>query len=346
MLTDFYVLNNIIPVGNQKKPDFQITFFLTSPSFWLTGIITMFTSLISGWKMVFVRGPVKDNVILSTIQNYKINICLLSPTALQGLLVSTYKNAYDLSSLMLIFTGGSTLGADSALKMQKELFKNRVPVLQVYGMTELGAITMSPPTANKPGSVGLLKPGYSCKVEDLETGEPLGPEIQGELCIKGSYIMNGYYNNPEATAAVFDEDGWFHTGDIGYYDEDGYLYIVDRLKDLIKYKSYHIAPTELENVLRTHPSVKDVAVFGIPHPTDGDHATAFVVALRTVTEKELLEFVAERVSKNKQLRGGIRFVEFIPYTPSGKPKRRTLRAQLIAEMQNSNGANPSIQPTG
>ncbi|XP_073971794.1 luciferin 4-monooxygenase-like isoform X2 [Rhodnius prolixus] len=340
-LTNSYLINLLNAAHNKM----ELTSLLTSPLFWLTGVKILFTGLFGGWKMVFVRGPVKENVVLSTIQNYKVNVWSTSPTALQGILVSPYKNAYDLSSLMIVYVAGACLGADSTLKMQKEIFRNRTPILQAYGMTEIGIVSVTTLSYNKPGSCGILRPGYSCKIESLENGEPLGPEMQGEICIKGPYLMKGYINNPEATAAVYDEDDWFHTGDIGYYDEDCFLYVVDRLKDLIKYKSYQIAPTELENVLKTHPAVGDVAVFGMPHPIDGDHAIAFVAAVRTVSETELLEFVAERVSPNKQLRGGIRFVEFIPHTATGKPKRRALRAQLIAEMQNSKGTE-NEQPTG
>uniref|UniRef100_T1HAQ2 Uncharacterized protein n=2 Tax=Rhodnius prolixus TaxID=13249 RepID=T1HAQ2_RHOPR len=201
-------------------------------------------------------------------------------------------------------------------------------------MTEVGIISSSKVGFNKVGATGLLAKGCKCKIENLETGDPLGPGKKGEICVKVPYVMKGYVNNPEATAALFDKDGWVHTGDIGYYDEEGYLFVIDRIKELIKYKSYHISPTELEDILRKHPAVKEAVVVGVPHPTDGDHAVAFVVSNKPVSEHELVQYVAERVTETKQLRGGVRFVQEIPYTPTGKPKRKTLRDQLIENSSN------------
>ncbi|XP_014276188.3 luciferin 4-monooxygenase [Halyomorpha halys] len=333
MLSDTYLLTTVKFLRNDMR---ELTFLQTSPLFWLSGVMSLLTIITAGFKMIFLRGPAKEAVLLSTIQNYKVNIWFSAPTTLQSLLVFPSRGAYDISSLQMINCGGAALSADSQLRIQRELFRNRTMLLQVYGMTELGGVSVSAPGKIKPGSCGTLTAGTSVKIEDIETGESLGPEQEGEVCVKVKYFMLGYARNPEATSATFDEDGWFHTGDIGYYDEDGYLYIIDRIKDLIKYKSYQIAPAEIENVLRTHPAVKDCSVFGIPHPTDGDHATAFVVAHKNLTENELLEYVAERVSENKQIRGGIRFVEFIPRTSTGKPKRRALRSQLMSELQGIN----------
>ncbi|KAK9504174.1 hypothetical protein O3M35_010563 [Rhynocoris fuscipes] len=242
MLSDLYLLNSLIAPQDR---DIRITYFLASPLFWLSGVLLLFTTLSLGGKMIFVRGPVKDKVILSAFQKYQVNTTLLSPSTWQGLLVSPYRNVYDISSIVMALSGGAALRAESALKMEKELFQNRIPILQGYGMTEIGVASFSPADANKPGSIGILKTGYSCKIEDVETGELLGPDKEGEVCIKCPYIMRGYYNNPEATAASFDEDGWFRTGDIGYYDEDGYLYIVDRMKELIKYRSYHVSQFQI-----------------------------------------------------------------------------------------------------
>ncbi|XP_014259052.1 4-coumarate--CoA ligase 1-like isoform X1 [Cimex lectularius] len=333
MLTDVYLLQNMPHFS--RKIDKQPTTLLTSPVFWMSGTTILLGSLIGGLKLVFVRGPPKEVELLSCIQNYKANIWFSLPMTLNALLDFPGKDAYDLSSLVILSVGGVILSADSALRIQKELFRNKISILQGYGMTEMGVIATGLPGLNKPGSCGVLKPGIKCRIEDLETGDSLGPGQEGEICLKSPFMMKGYINNPEATAATFDDNGWFHTGDIGYYDEDGFLFVIDRLKDLFFYKSYQIAPAEIENVLRTHPAVKDVAVFGIPHPIDGDHATAFVVANKAISETQLLEFVAERVPEKKQIHGGIRFVEFIPKTSTGKPKKKALRAQLL-ELEGTN----------
>uniref|UniRef100_A0A0K8T641 Luciferin 4-monooxygenase n=1 Tax=Lygus hesperus TaxID=30085 RepID=A0A0K8T641_LYGHE len=331
MLNDLYVINGITPLP--KRGD--MTILLTSPIFWLSGVLLFFSGIASGFRIAFLRGPAKESVIMSTIHNYRPQVWFTAPHTLLAMLSSPSRGQYDLSSLLMVLSGGSALSADSSLRIQKEIFRNRIPVCQGYGMTELGVVAQSMPGLSKPGSVGVLKPGLKCKVVDLEEGTNLGPEREGEICIKGPYMMKGYHNNPEATEACFDDEGYFHTGDIGYFDEDGFIFIVDRIKDLMKYRTYQIAPAELENVLRTHPVVKDVAVFGVPHPLDGDHPMAFVVAKQTVSEQHLLDFVADRVSEKKQLRG-VRFVEFIPKTSTGKPKRRALKVQFLAEIQGLN----------
>ncbi|BES95067.1 AMP-Hypothetical protein enzyme [Nesidiocoris tenuis] len=338
MLDDLYILNQVVALPRRG----DMTLLLTSPMFWLSGILFFFTAIINGIKLAFLRGPAKESVVMSTISNYKPQVWFTAPSMLLGMLSSPSKGQYDLSSLQMVISGGASLSADSSLRIQKEIFRNRIPVLQGYGMTELGVITQSLPGLAKPGSVGVLKPGVKCKIVDIDDGHNLGPEEEGEICVKSEYMMRGYINNPEATAACFDEDRWFHTGDVGYFDEDGFIFIVDRIKDLMKYRTYQIAPAELENVLRNHPAVKDVAVFGVPHPQDGDHPMAFVVAKQSVSEQQLLDFVADRVSEKKQLRGGVRFVEFIPKTSTGKPKRRTLKAQFLAEMQGLNIINANL----
>lgn len=132
-------------------------------------------------------------------------------------------------------------------------------------------------------------------------------------------------NNPKATEECITPDGWFHTGDIGYYDEEGNFFIVDRLKELIKYKGFQVPPAELEALLHTHPNVLDVAVVGIPDEGAGELPKAFVVSKGEITEGEIIEFVAQRVSPHKKLRGGVEFIEQIPKTASGKILKRELK---------------------
>jgi acyl-CoA synthetase (AMP-forming)/AMP-acid ligase II len=210
-------------------------------------------------------------------------------------------------------------------------------VRQAYGMTESSALVLSTPYEEditkfirKPGTVGLPLPTVQMKVICTTSGEALGPGQQGEVCIKSPCLMLGYINNPEATSATIDKDGWLHTGDIGYYDEDDYFFIVDRLKELIKYNAYQVAPSELEAIILTHPQVMDTAVVGLPDPSAGELPLAFVVRKpgATVTESELQQFVDEKVAAFKKLRGGVRFVSAIPRTASGKMLRRELKAAI------------------
>nr|CAD7259178.1 unnamed protein product [Timema shepardi] len=162
---------------------------------------------------------------------------------------------------------------------------------------------------------------------DLVTGKTLGPNKEGELCFKGAQIMKGYYGDSKSTSECFDEEGYFHTGDVGYYDTDGYFFIVDRIKELIKYKAFQVAPAELEAILLKHPSIEDAAVVGVPDEISGELPKAFVVKKQgvDVSEEEIVKFVEGQVSPHKKLRGGVTFVDSIPKTSSGKILRRELR---------------------
>lgn len=180
----------------------------------------------------------------------------------------------------------------------------------------------------KLGSIGSLFPGVHCKVVNPETGKICGANEAGELCFKGRLIMKGYLGNEQATREIIDAEGWLHSGDIGYYDENRHFYIVDRLKELIKYKGFQVPPAQLEDVLLGHPAVLDAAVIGIPDMASGDLPRAFVVKqpkAKGVTEKDLIDFVASKVSDYKRLRGGLQFITAIPRNPNGKIMRRQLR---------------------
>jgi acyl-CoA synthetase (AMP-forming)/AMP-acid ligase II len=203
-------------------------------------------------------------------------------------------------------------------------------IQQVYGLSETSPATHANPDdpANiKLASVGPCVPNTECKVVDLASGEALGPNQQGELCMRGPQVMLGYLNRPEATAQVIEPEGWFHSGDIGYADDDGYFYIVDRVKELIKYKALQVAPAELEAVLLAHPAVADAAVIPSPDEEAGEVPKAFVVlkldAPPDTTPEALMAFVAERVAPYKKIRR-LEFIEQIPKTASGKILRRLL----------------------
>jgi acyl-CoA synthetase (AMP-forming)/AMP-acid ligase II len=161
------------------------------------------------------------------------------------------------------------------------------------------------------------------RVVSIETGTDLDRHERGEVWVRGPQVMKGYLNRPDATAATITPDGWLKTGDIGYYDEDGYFYIVDRLKELIKYKAYQVAPAELEALLLTHPSVADVAVIGVPDEEAGELPKAYIVPRGEVTVEEIMAFVAERVASYKKIRL-LEFTDQIPKSSSGKILRRVL----------------------
>lgn len=179
----------------------------------------------------------------------------------------------------------------------------------------------------------------SIKLRDPITGRSLGPQTVGEVCIKGPMVMKGYYGNDAATRASFTPNGWLLTGDLAYYDEHQHFYVVDRIKELIKYKGYQVAPAEIEAVLLTHAAIKDVGVVGVPdgRVEVGELPVAFVVRQpdeRGLTEHEVQRYVAERLSHQKHLRGGVVFVAAIPKNPSGKILRRDLKVLAAQRIGN------------
>jgi acyl-CoA synthetase (AMP-forming)/AMP-acid ligase II len=173
------------------------------------------------------------------------------------------------------------------------------------------------------GGIGPPLPNTEAKVVDVSTGAELGAKQEGEICIRGPQVMKGYLNRPEATAAMIDGEGWLHTGDIGYVDEEGCFFVVDRVKELIKYKGLQIAPAELEAVLLAHPAVADAAVIPMASDEAGEVPKAFVVLRGEAATEEILGFVAERVAPYKKIRC-LEVTDQIPKSPSGKILRRVL----------------------
>ncbi|EDS34717.1 luciferin 4-monooxygenase [Culex quinquefasciatus] len=261
-------------------------------------------------------------LFLESIQKYKVNLMTVVPPLMVFLAKHPIVDNYDLSSLMTLICGAAPLSKEIEDKVRDRL--GIAFIRQGYGLSEttLGVL-MQTGFENKAGCVGKVRMGQWVKVIEPETGKILGPNQRGELCFKGSLIMKGYVGMESA----IDADGWLHTGDVGYYDEDEDFFIVDRIKELIKYKGFQVPPAELEAILLKNPKVKDAAVIGIPDERVGELATAYVVKEddEQVSAEEIVKFVASQVSPQKQLHGGVRFIDEIPKTASGKILRRELR---------------------
>ncbi|MDQ3821176.1 MAG: 4-coumarate--CoA ligase family protein, partial [Acidobacteriota bacterium] len=254
---------------------------------------------------------------LHSIQRYRVTRAHVVPPIMLALAKQPVVDRYDLSSLKLVMSAAAPLREETSRACTERL---KCFVKQGYGMTEASPAThMCPEGVDeiRHGSVGQCVPNTECKVVDLETGGELGPNQEGEICVRGPQVMLGYLNRPEATLQAIDADGWLHTGDVGYADEAGFFYIVDRAKELIKYKAFQVAPAELEAVLLTHPSVADAAVIPSPDEEAGEVPKAFVVLKRDATEEEIKEFVRERVAPFKKIRR-VEFIEQIPKSASGK----------------------------
>jgi acyl-CoA synthetase (AMP-forming)/AMP-acid ligase II len=271
---------------------------------------------------------------LELVQKHKVTRVNLVPPILVGLAKHPIVDKYDLSSLIELFSGAAPLGKELANEV-----KNRIGcrVVQGYGLTETSPVThvynLTLTETDKLSSVGPAIPNTEVMVVDVKTGQPLGRNENGEIWIRGPQVMKGYLNNPDATDATLDDDGWLHTGDIGYVDEDGFFYIVDRLKELIKYKGYQVAPAELEALLLSHPAIADVAVIPSPDEEAGEVPKAFVVLKAEATPEAIMDWVAERVSPQKKVRR-VEFVDSVPKSLSGKILRRVLVEQERAKMGN------------
>jgi 4-coumarate--CoA ligase len=259
-------------------------------------------------------------------QEHRVTRSFVAPPIVVALAKHPIVDQYDLSSVRQVFSGAAPLSAELAAEAAARL---GCEVVQGYGMTELSPVShITTPGGFKPGSVGVTAPNTETMIVDPATGQPQGIDVDGEVWVRGPQVMKGYLNNPEATAATIDDDGWLHTGDIGHVDADGHLYIVDRLKELIKYKGFQVAPAELEGLLLTHPAVADAAVVGVPDEEAGEVPVGYVVVKpdQTVTESELRAFIADLVASYKRL-SRVVFLDAIPKSPSGKILRRVLKEQ-------------------
>ncbi|CAI2172452.1 4263_t:CDS:10 [Funneliformis geosporum] len=270
-------------------------------------------------------------IFCRAIQDYKVNLAPVVPPVVLLLVKSPIARKYDLSSLRLAISAAAPLSKE----LSNEFVKiHKIPIKQAYGLTETSPITHMAETDNIiNGSIGILLPNMECKIVS-ENGQELGCNEFGELYVRGPNVMKGYLNNKEATDICIDSDGWFRTGDEVFADSRENFFIVDRVKELIKYKGFQVAPAELESVLLTHPSIADAAVIGV-HSNESatEYPAAYVVLQKDIIQsdeikEEIKLFVSQRVSNHKWLRGGIYFTDQIPKSPSGKILRRLLRDRV------------------
>jgi len=245
------------------------------------------------------------------VQDHRITRAEVVPPMVLGLATAVAVDDYDLSSLRLLTSAAAPLGADLARACGQRL---GCRVKQAYGMTEVSGGTHIAPDAgpDRPDSIGPTLPGVECRVVDPGTGAELRPGQPGELLVRTAGAMRGYLGDPEATAATIDAGGWVHTGDIVTAGHDGWFYVADRVKELIKYKGYQVAPAELEAVLLTHPAVADAAVVRKHDALAGEVPKAFVVLKAPASAQELMAWVAERVARYKR----VRQVEFTDSGPA------------------------------
>ena len=261
---------------------------------------------------------------LALLDKYRVTFAPLVPPIVLALAKHPAVDRFDLSHLRTVFSGAAPLSEDVAHAAGARI---GCRVLQGYGLTETAPVTHAARAGGsdaETAGIGPPAPSTEAKVVDIADGSMLGPNQQGEICVRGPQVMKGYLGQPGATAAMIDADGWLHTGDLGYATEHGAFVVVDRLKEMIKYKGLQIAPAELEALLLGHPSVADAAVIPLADDEAGEVPKAFIVLKDDATPAQIMEYVAARVAPYKKLRC-VEVIDQIPKSPSGKILRRVLR---------------------
>lgn len=321
--------------GRNNEGDKLLAFLPFFHIYGLTCLIHL--AMYNGWTLI-VMSKFDLERCCQHIQNYRITFVYVVPPVVLALGKHPIVSKYDLSSVRMMNSGAAPLTKELVETTYARL---KIPIKQGYGLSETSPTTHTQTWESwrtRIGSVGPLLPNQTAKyMSPEETEVPCG-QI-GELWIKGPNIFLGYHNNPEGTKNALTEDGYFKTGDVGFQDENGSFFITDRVKELIKYKGFQVPPAELEGLLASHPDIIDVAVIGIE---DRERATevprAYVVPKKGVeaskeTEQRIMDWLAGKVANHKRLRGGVKFVDEVPKSASGKILRRVLKDRVKAELQ-------------
>jgi acyl-CoA synthetase (AMP-forming)/AMP-acid ligase II len=323
MLTHANLVSNILQSATVLPVTERDTMLGLLPFFHIYGMtVIMNLGLYLGATVVTM--PRFDlEACLETLQNYAVTFAPVVPPIIQALAKNPVVDRYRLDRLRTLYSGAAPLREHVAMAAGARV---GCQVLQGYGLTETSPVTHAArerADGLETAGIGQPVPNTEAKIVDPTTGAERGPNEEGEICVRGPQVMQGYLHQPEATAAMIDAEGWLHTGDLGYAAHDGSFFILDRLKELIKYKGMQIAPAELEAVLLGHPAVADAAVIPLPHDEAGQVPKAFVVLKDDATPDQIMEYVAARVAPYKKLRH-LEVTNQIPRSPSGKILRRVL----------------------
>ncbi|KAL3795367.1 hypothetical protein HJC23_009540 [Cyclotella cryptica] len=333
------MISNLLQLDEVEGMVFPMDHKLISPLpfFHIYGFLA--SLLYCGWRgqeLITMSGRFCLENFCKLVEDNRPERAHLVPPIILGLAKHPVVDTYDLSSMKMILSAAAPLGKDTEAAVRKRL---NTEVKQAWGMSELSPLgTVNSDYNAKSGSIGQLVSSSYGKIVDTDTGISLGPNQTGELVIKGPQVMMGYLNEPDKTAECISKDGWLRTGDLAYFDEDGYFYITDRIKELIKVRGFPVAPAELEELLLTNEYVQDVAVIQVPDEAAGELPRAYIVRKenadpKEVTEQYLKEWVKERVAPPKRLDGGVVFIDQIPKSASGKILRRLLREEAKKEFE-------------
>jgi acyl-CoA synthetase (AMP-forming)/AMP-acid ligase II len=327
MLTHRNLVANLLQAHPLTRVRAGSRFLAVLPLFHIYGI----TGIMNGalhHRATLVTMPRFDlPAFLRAIEEHRIDHAFIAPPIALALANSPLVDDHDLSSLDVVMSAAAPLDAGLADRLSRRL---KATVTQGFGLTESSPCTHGIPV-DRPdidrGSIGVLMPSVEARVVDPATRDDVAPGERGELWCRGPNVMLGYLNNPGATEAAVDPEGFLHTGDVVTVDDNGVFHVVDRLKELIKYKGYQVAPAELEAVLLAHEGIDDAAVIGVPDAAGEEVPKAFVTRRDTrpdLGSDEVLEFVAARVAPYKKIRA-VEFLDAIPKSPAGKILRKELR---------------------
>ncbi|KAH7203238.1 hypothetical protein BKA60DRAFT_527170 [Fusarium oxysporum] len=334
------VISQLRQISALTPPNRRRTVLGVLPFYHITGLVHLLHLPIVLEQQMVIMAKFDMKQMMETVVRFKCDELWLVPPLLIRLLNDKSAQGYDLSFVTQFNTGAAPL-ADQVIAQLARKFPT-VAVRQAWGMTETtSCLTVTPPnlsTWSNASKVGKLVPGTEIRVVDPDTGEDVPAGNVGEIWAKGPQVTMGYLDRPEETAASYLEDGFFKTGDLGSIDNEGFITIHDRIKEMIKVRGHAVAPAELEDLLHGHPKVKDAAIIGIPDDYSGETPRAFVVLAGGIhggpeVVKELQEFVAARKAKHKRLSGGVEFMDQIPKSPSGKILRRVLKASWKEKME-------------
>lgn len=321
MLTHRNLIANLLQIDAIERGDLRALIGVL-PFFHIYGMVVVMNFGLMRGATIVTLARFELEPFLKALQDWPIAVAHIVPPIAVALAKHPAVDNYDLRHLETLFCGAAPLGPAVTDAVQRRL---NVTIKQGYGMTEASPVThyTENGSAPRPGTVGRVVASTECRIVDVSSGHDAPIGHPGEVWIRGPQIMKGYLNNPEATARTIDTEGWLHTGDIGTIDADGYLTIVDRLKELIKVKGYQVAPAELEALLLKHPRIADAAVIPVPDDQCGEVPKAIVVPRGELTADEVIAFIEAQVAHYKRLRY-VAFADAIPKSASGKILRRVL----------------------
>jgi 4-coumarate--CoA ligase len=324
MLTHRNLVANLVQVEGALTIDEGEVILAVLPFFHIYGMQVLMNEFLSRGATIYTLPRFDLEQALGIIQEKRISRFFVVPPIVLALAKHPMIDQFNLSSLKQIFSGAAPLSAELANEAAARI---GCEVVQGYGMTEMSPVSHAVMTGrDKPGTVGVTVANTQVRIVDPATGEDRDVGGEGELWVRGPQVMKGYLNNPEATASTIDAEGWLHTGDIATIDADGYVAIVDRLKELIKVKGFQVAPAELEALLLTHPAVADAAVVGVPDDEAGEIPRAFIVVKlgQDLTSADVTAFMTDKVATYKVVHDVV-LIDAIPKSASGKILRRMLR---------------------